>query len=156
MATTSDVGGEIAVKRVRRPNQVRADCHPERAHRSHGLCDPCLGKKVRREHPERYLATARRYRAKNMALMVARNRLKKLGVTAEAFATTLLAQGGVCAICRGDSGPTDFHADHDHATGRFRGALCGACNRAIGFMRDDPDRLRSAAAYLERRLVRIA
>jgi hypothetical protein len=54
-----------------------------------------------------------------------------------------------CAIC----GATDeLVGDHDHSTGAPRGMLCRCCNLAIGNMRDNPDRLRAAADYLERAL----
>lgn len=40
--------------------------------------------------------------------------------------------------------------DHDHATGEFRGWLCGHCNRALGLMDDNPELILKLALYLER------
>lgn len=51
-----------------------------------------------------------------------------------------------CAVC---GATDDLVGDHDHETGRARGILCRNCNLAIGNMRDNPERLRAAAAYLE-------
>lgn len=51
-----------------------------------------------------------------------------------------------CAICHRTD---DLVGDHCHATGKPRGILCRNCNLALGNMRDDPVRLRAAAAYLE-------
>lgn len=65
------------------------------------------------------------------------------------------AQKGLCAICRHPETAMArgkvlrLAVDHDPDTGRVRGLLCGACNRAIGMMRHDPARLRAAVAYLE-------
>jgi hypothetical protein len=53
-------------------------------------------------------------------------------------------QGGNCPICQA---PTNrFDLDHNPATGRPRGALCGEHNRALGSFTSDE--LRRAAAYL--------
>jgi hypothetical protein len=66
------------------------------------------------------------------------------------------AQGGVCAACKQPE--TEMHKgriktlslDHNHITGEIRGLLCTACNKGIGYFRDDPAQLRAAADYLER------
>lgn len=51
-----------------------------------------------------------------------------------------------CAIC----GTTEnLVGDHDHRTGEPRGILCRNDNMGIGYMADDPARLRAAALYLE-------
>lgn len=39
--------------------------------------------------------------------------------------------------------------DHDHASGKVRGILCGKCNIAIGLFKDDPELMARAAAYLK-------
>ena len=40
--------------------------------------------------------------------------------------------------------------DHNHVTGKFRGWLCGECNRALGMLYDDPIRIIRLFAYLIR------
>lgn len=85
--------------------------------------------------------------------------LNRYGLSEEAHATMLAAQGGGCAICGGQSADgRSLHVDHDHAccpeAGRscgkcVRGLLCDGCNLAIGKMNDRPERLRKAADYLE-------
>jgi len=46
-------------------------------------------------------------------------------------------------------GKNTQNIDHCHTTGRIRGILCKACNTALGFAKESPDRLRSLAAYIE-------
>lgn len=64
--------------------------------------------------------------------------------------------GSPCMIC-GVSPETPF-IDHDHSccpqsTGTcgkcVRGVLCQGCNLGLGAFRDDPDRMRAAAKYIE-------
>lgn len=65
----------------------------------------------------------------------------------------LLSQGGVCAICEAPE-PQNHRlshlcVDHDHGTGAVRGLLCNTCNRAVGFIRDNPDRAKRMMDYLQ-------
>lgn len=102
---------------------------------------------------------SKRSEARNPEGAQARHRrgaLLRYGLTPDAYAALLEAQGGVCAICqrpetltRGGR-PMRLAVDHDHATDANRSLLCSACNRALGYMGDDPARLRAAADYLER------
>lgn len=75
------------------------------------------------------------------------------GLTLEQADELIERQGGVCATC--GSPPSGqgrnnqrLHIDHDHATGRIRGALCSNCNRALGFVKDSPDILARMIEYL--------
>ena len=71
---------------------------------------------------------------------------KTFGLTPEALDGLIASQGGTCAIC---DGPPQ-HVDHDHATGKVRGVLCGPCNMGLGQFQDDPTRLERASTYLRR------
>jgi hypothetical protein len=106
-----------------------------------GLCARCVDRKYRAAWIRRHGHTARL--------------LREYGLTEAEYQAMLEEQSGVCAICRRpESARTSsgeirrLAVDHDHETGAVRGLLCGACNRGIGLLGDDADRLASAAAYL--------
>lgn len=80
-----------------------------------------------------------------------RRQLKKYNLTLKQFQALLEQQANLCDICREPM--TTPHVDHDHETGRVRGLLCGDCNTAIGYLRDDPGRAINAAAYLQKHQV---
>lgn len=52
-----------------------------------------------------------------------------------------------CALCGEDEAQRVI--DHDHETGRIRGALCQKCNRALGMLGDTAESLQAAVEYLE-------
>jgi hypothetical protein len=54
-----------------------------------------------------------------------------------------------CKICNKELLAKDKHLDHDHKTGKYRGALCHSCNIGLGHFFDNPELLRIAANYLE-------
>lgn len=76
------------------------------------------------------------------------NKFKKLGLTEDEYEQWYIEQGKTCAICHGTWNQT-LHIDHDHKTGQIRGLLCSECNNGIGKLKDNPNLLRKAIAYLE-------
>lgn len=113
-------------------------------------CPPChkadgaeRAARYRAAHPERGEVEKKHNRKATLK--------RYYGITVEEYDALLVAQGGLCAICRGPQthGRENLDVDHCHATGRIRGLLCSHCNRGIGLLGDDPERMRAAAAYLE-------
>lgn len=76
------------------------------------------------------------------------------GLGFKEYEEMLFKQNGVCAICSGEppknQHKTRLNVDHCHSTGKVRGLLCDACNRAIGLLKDSPDLLNKAISYLAR------
>lgn len=90
----------------------------------------------------------RRHTARGVAYQRAR-RSYRYGMTPAELQSLLLSQDGVCAICRhANPDGVALAIDHCHETGRVRGLLCSACNLGLGLMRDDPERMLRAVAYL--------
>jgi hypothetical protein len=79
-----------------------------------------------------------------------------LDITWERFQATVKKQRGRCAICQKLPRPgRRLDADHCHATGRFRAALCRSCNRDVarfeaGVRFTDRKLNTKVRAYLER------
>ena len=62
-----------------------------------------------------------------------------------------ILNGEPCDVCgQRPSRKSAMAIDHCHVTGRVRGILCKDCNLVLGWMNDDPKRLRALADYLER------
>lgn len=90
-----------------------------------------------------------------------RRGLRLYGLSVEDYTDLLAKQGGACATCdRTEPGGNGrWHIDHDHQCCPYggscgdcvRGLLCAGCNRALGFVRDDPAILLRLAEYLTRR-----
>jgi hypothetical protein len=89
-------------------------------------------------------------RAEQLAKAKAYN-LRRYGITLFEYDKMLDEQGGVCKICKEPpSKRFSLSVDHDHETGRVRGLLCGNCNFALGYAKDNPSTLRKMADYLEK------
>lgn len=87
---------------------------------------------------------------KAWALQLRKADLKQYyGLSLEAFDAMVKGQKGKCAICW-QKPKKGLVVDHCHKTGIVRGLLCGNCNVGIGNLRDDPEIVASALAYLSR------
>ena len=108
-------------------------------------------KRWARENPERYRARQDEYRESGRKRDADRkSHLKRtFGMTEADYENLLAVQGGGCAICGRLPKGRSLHIDHDHETGRVRGALCFACNVAIGHLGEDPTLATRLIDYLE-------
>lgn len=86
---------------------------------------------------------------------------RRQGLSVDQIEAARRAQHGLCPICWLELPPVPT-LDHDHELARlhghdpkrgcarcFRALLHNECNLVLGFAREDPDRLRRAAVYLE-------
>lgn len=146
---------------------------PKESTRGRKWCDVCRSTRreheaaqkraERQRHAEHYAESKRRFAEAHPDYNRDYLRLYHTGLTRDQYETLLVAQGGVCAICRQPEtkrmrgGVVALSADHDHsccdrkrACGKcVRGLLCSRCNRVLGEMNDDIGLLASAIAYLE-------
>jgi hypothetical protein len=91
-----------------------------------------------------------RYRKKHSEKFLAYRREWRYGINKDTFDQQMIAQKRRCAICRTKfTRNADACIDHNHETGNVRGLLCHPCNTGLGYFRDEPIRLKSAARYLE-------
>lgn len=79
-----------------------------------------------------------------------------VGITWADYKRIEAEQRGLCAVCAGRPGAHRLHVDHNHATGVFRGLICGRCNSAIGLAGENPDRLVALADYISGDAVEVA
>jgi hypothetical protein len=106
------------------------------------VCKPCVQARVRANkaaQPERTTIMRRGWAIKT-----------RYGITMDRFYEILADQNYECRICGIRLTRATTRIDHDHKTGIVRGLLCHECNLGLGFFRDNPAALRSAAAYIDR------
>jgi hypothetical protein len=82
-----------------------------------------------------------------------RHRPRKYGLTPEQLESMSVRAGHACEICRKTESEIGkrLSIDHCHRTGAVRGLLCDSCNHTLGKMRESPELLERAAAYLRER-----
>lgn len=120
-------------------------------------------KRIREDRPLTGAEYAKRHRERHPRARRAERYPREYGITLEQYEERLEEQGGVCAVCRRPETrvtkgtPDSLSVDHDRrccpgkrSCGRcVRGLLCGACNRALGLLNDNVERIRAAADYVE-------
>lgn len=76
----------------------------------------------------------------------------KFGITLVTYNEMLQQQNNCCAACKRDRSEfkQNFAVDHCHDTLKIRGLLCDGCNKAIGYLYDNPEFADGVAAYLRR------
>jgi len=74
------------------------------------------------------------------------------GITEDQYWNMVEGQGSKCAICHKElvHEKARLYVDHDHKTGKVRGALCRDCNHGIGLFLDDTAILQNAIDYLNK------
>lgn len=74
---------------------------------------------------------------------------RSYGITLDDYDKMFEQQNGVCAICGEiNDGGRRLCVDHDHKTNKIRGLLCGNCNKALGFVKEDIVILSKIANYI--------
>ncbi len=77
---------------------------------------------------------------------------KTFNLDKEQYLKMLKIQNNVCYICKNietTKGAKYLSVDHCHKTGKIRGLLCAACNKALGGFKDNIEYLESAIKYLK-------
>lgn len=109
---------------------------------------------IANDDPAKY---QRVWRANNPERAKSHNLRKSYGIDLRGYELLAETQNWNCAICGDkettkdkDGGPRMMPVDHDHKTGKVRALLCTQCNRGLGMFSDSIEKLKAAAAYLEK------
>lgn len=90
----------------------------------------------------------------------ARRQISRYGISYEQYIAMARAQGYKCAIChQPEKHNRRLSIDHDHSCCNFdgnqracgkcvRGLICSHCNKTLGMVNDDPQRLEAMIRYL--------
>ena len=93
-------------------------------------------------------ASYKKWAKKNCA-KIKDSRLKRTyGISGEDYDKMFEQQNGRCAIC--ETHYPVLCVDHCHKTGKVRKLLCRNCNTGIGQLKDNPNLLIKAAAYINK------
>lgn len=105
-------------------------------------------KQWRLKNVERSRENSKKYQRNNPKQLL-KWQLKKYNLTVEEFEKL----GNKCFICRNNPGGMQnskkrLSVDHNHTSGKVRGALCGSCNVGLGHFKHNIKLLKKAVNYL--------
>jgi len=104
-----------------------------------------------KEQLERNNACKKRYKQTPEGKASRKNQQLKKYNTNLTYNAMWFSQNGCCGGCGKHA--TEFSkalgVDHDHITGQVRGLLCENCNKALGFVKDNPETLQRLLEYLK-------
>ena len=92
---------------------------------------------------------ARRSKSLTSEEVFANNLKWRYGLLVEQYEEMKEQQRGCCKICMK---PKPLVVDHCHETNEVRGLICQDCNKALGFLYDDPLLFDRCVLYLQRKL----
>jgi hypothetical protein len=108
----------------------------------------------RRKNPEKAQEYDRQRRLENKDKFLERehrrNLKRRFGMTVEQYEELLAFQNGVCGICGSQPNGKKLAVDHCHETNKIRGLLCGRCNPAVGYVKNNPAIAQALTDYLIR------
>jgi len=110
------------------------------------------------ENREEILRKAKEYQQNNPDKIKNADLMRDFGISLEEYNKMLVDQNYGCAICgksntavdKRSGKPKSLAVDHDHKTGKIRGLLCEAHNRALGMFHDNIEELMAAIKYLKK------
>src|SRR6266568_1899224 len=85
--------------------------------------------------------------------------LRTYGLTSDQYQALYDQQQGCCAACGRPETVVKYGklsplaVDHCHSTGAVRGLLCSACNRALGLLGEDPERIEALLRYIREKVL---
>ena len=123
------------------------------------MCKPCrkieMSEARKQRHPDKVAQNYQRvqaWKAANPDSVRASNRRykwKSQGIDPNLAETYFIAHHGLCDSCGElNRDGRALCVDHNHTTGAIRGMLCDNCNLAIGYLKDNPNRIQDVYNYL--------
>lgn len=83
----------------------------------------------------------------------AKTKIRHYNLSSDQFKLLMKNQNEKCATCGlsfGLSRDDCPHVDHNHSTNKVRGLLCGKCNVALGYAKENINTLKAMIKYLKK------